>query len=256
MPQLQVLRVGRELNPLLDREVVSAILVLPKLERLSMDLPLDQSFVQDFVGSRSPAVIMPSITHLEIAFLNGHTLATATLLDGMSVLEELTLTLRSTDEEVVAILDPAFFSVVAALPSISSVDVRLAASTTFPCHGLAIIAAQESMRHLTISGNQHGLPQRHGHIQLKADDLLSSPMSIKFLEALESLNVSLPMQVTHDEATAIIHAVIAISPSHLRLFELEVDEATSFGWPSGEDWESVWATAEPGDVPVEQVDIV
>ena len=28
MPQLQILRVGQELNPLLDREVVSAILVL------------------------------------------------------------------------------------------------------------------------------------------------------------------------------------------------------------------------------------
>ena len=190
MPQLQVLKVGRELNPLLDGEVVSAIAVLPELEQLSMDLPLNESFVQDFVGSRSPAVIMPSITHLEVAFLNGHNLATATLLDGMSALKELALTLRSTDKQVVAILDPAFFSVVAALPSIGPDDVRLAASTTFPCHGRAIIAVQESMRHFAISGNQHGLPQRHGHIQLKADDLLSSPMSIKFLEAVESLNVS------------------------------------------------------------------
>lgn len=254
MSQLRVLRLGRELNPLLNREVVSAILVLPKLERLSMYIPLHQSFVQDFVGSRSPAVIMPSITNLEIAFLNGHTLATATLLDGMSVLEELTLTIRSTDEEETAPLDPAFFSVVVALPSISSVDVRLAASTTFPCHGLAVLAAH--LNYLNISRIKEDFGKGDGHIQLTADGLLSSPMNIKFLEALESLNVLSPIHVTHNEATAIIHKVMAVSPYHVHLFDLVVDETTSFGWPSAEDWQSLWDSSEPGDVSVGQGDIV
>lgn len=235
MPQLQVLRVGRELNPMLNTEAVSAILVLPKLERLSMDLPLNEFFVQDFVGSRSPASILPSITHLDVAFLNGHSHATATLLDAMPTLKFLTLTLRPTNGEEATMLDPAFFSIVVVLPHIVSVDLLLGASTMFPCADLAAMAAR--LNYLNISCVKEDFITGQGHIHVTEHDLLIAHIGFNFLEALTSLNMTSSLNTSYEEVTIIAHRIMAVDPRYIKLFDFSASDATSPTWPGPADYE-------------------
>jgi hypothetical protein len=61
MPQLQMIRLGREMDSVLDRDAVTAILTVPCLRDLSMEYGLNSSFMNEFVCATMPARILPSI---------------------------------------------------------------------------------------------------------------------------------------------------------------------------------------------------
>lgn len=235
--QVEKLRLSHELNPILDVDSISAIFALPNLKQFSMDCPLHEDLVQGLLSFKLSTTMLPKIKSLVLNFEINDSLAAAILLEQLESLEELVITFRPTAEGLIAALHPAFFTVISALPQLTSLTLWLPATIIIPCHGLAAVAAQEGMRHFTIPSTKDGFPESHGYIFLTGRDLLDIPMSHQFLEALDSISIASPIQATHDEVTAVTQTIMNVSPPHLRMFEFEVDESSSFGWPSAEDWE-------------------
>lgn len=256
MSQIERLRLGHELNPVLGSDSLAAVFALPSLKHLSLDCPFHAVLMQDLIKALSLTPMLPAIKKLDVTFEINDSIAAAILLENLGSLEELTITFKPTAESLVAALHPSVFTVIATLTRLTILNLYLPATILVPCRGIAMVAAMESLRHLNIFGDRNGFPQSYGHVHLTGVELLSSPISLKFLEALESLSVASPIQITHDEATAIIHKVTAVSHNHIHLFDLVVDETTSFGWPSAEDWQALWDSSEPERVTVEQDDLI
>lgn len=253
---LERLRLGYELNPVLGVDSISAIFALPNLEQLIINYPFNADLVQGLLSTELSATMLPTIQKLDIIFDINDSLAAAILLEKIGSLQELSLTFEPTTDDLVAALHPAFFHVIGTLRQLTSLNLYPPATILIPHHGLAKVAAQAKMHHLAISSDKDGYAQSHGHVQLKGHDLLSMPISLKFLEALESLNVASPVQVTYDEATAFMHAVMNVWTTHMHLFHLEADEASSFGWPTIEDWQSSWEQPERAKDALESEELV
>lgn len=53
------------------------------------------------------------------------------------------------------------------------------------------------------------------------------------------IKVQSPIHVTYDEAVKLTHLINDISPVHMGLFDLSVNEATAFHWPPENDYPTV-----------------
>ena len=94
------------------------------------------------------------------------------------------------------------------------------------------------------------------NVDLTGADLANTPMDLELLTTMELLALPALLECSYDEATAIIHKVMAVSHNHMHLFDLMVAETTSFGWPSVEDWQALWVSSEPEEGLVEQEDLI
>jgi hypothetical protein len=52
----------------MDRDALSTVLVLPKLTDLSLDVPLNDLFLTEFMAGHEPGEILPRAAKLEIKF--------------------------------------------------------------------------------------------------------------------------------------------------------------------------------------------
>jgi hypothetical protein len=111
---------------------------------------------------------------------------------------------------------------------------------------LFAIASHKGISHFSISSGERGSQQIPTPIIINGHELLHTPINLRLLEILEIITEPSPINLTYDDATIIAHMVMNISPRHLELFDLVIDEVSSFGWPSMEDYNapepknSVW----------------
>jgi hypothetical protein len=255
MRKVKVLRVGHELDSVLDRDAVGAILVMPSLEDLSMDLPLISSFLNEVMATKAVHEILPEARKLEITFLVNENLAPETLLAEVSRLESLSVTLDSTMPDRMIALHPAFGSLLSTLPQLRALELKLASNIYVTCSALATITSNEKLAYLTIASNGPGLHQPSPPIFLTGHDLLQTPVTLKFLDALESLDLPTYIEATYDEALILTHQIMATSPRYMDLLHFRVNEAASFGWPEDyndelcEEPDLIWKASSKGFAP-------
>ena len=95
------------------------------------------------------------------------------------------------------------------------------------------------MNHLNISFIKEDFGEGDGHVYVTGHDLLTVPISTKFLEALECLNVTSSIDVTYEQATTIAHRVMAVGERFIDLFDFNVPDAASSSWPSAVDYKAL-----------------
>ena len=156
----------------------------------------------------------------------------------------------------VTTIHPSFFSVVSSHPKLEFLGVYLSPDIHLSITDLEHISAHGAHIHLTASGSQYEYPQPPANVDLTGADLANTPMSPELLATMELLALPALIECSYDEATTIIHAVMALSPSHMDFFHLAVDETSSLGWPFVEDWQALWVSSEPEEVLVEQEDLI
>jgi hypothetical protein len=96
MPQLKTLRLGEQMNPVLNRATLSVVMGLPYLEDLSLEYELNLLLVHELVGTTTPGKILPKIVKLHVNFSEGDDVASALLLDAIPNLEELSMGIGAT----------------------------------------------------------------------------------------------------------------------------------------------------------------
>lgn len=89
MGQLKVLRLGWEMNLVLDHAVLVEIFSLPYLEDFSSDLQFDHDFMTVLRSTKEPNQILPRIKKLELSFSEGGRLAPVLLFAVIPTIEQL-----------------------------------------------------------------------------------------------------------------------------------------------------------------------
>lgn len=237
MKQLETLRLGGEMNTVLDRGALTAILRAPSLKHLSLDYILDISFVQELVEDSSSAEILPSIVKMDVTFADADDHAAGFLLGMVANVEELSLRLRSIAPQQAATIHPSLFVAIQSLPKLKVLTLRLSPMVRLSFRDLLSINILSAHVYIISPLSEHELSQGPVQLLLTGRDLANYPITLDLLETLESFALPQVVEVTHDEATLIIHKVMNLSLSHMPLFQLRVEEASSFGWPSIEDYQ-------------------
>jgi hypothetical protein len=239
MPQLESLRVGHEMNVVLGRNTVSTILTLPALKELSIDYESNSPFLTGFMANVSSNLILPQLSKLEIHFRDTESLALGVLIANITTLEELFITLQTTAPEHHTVLNSVFLADVSTLPKLRSLDLRLSPEIHLSCLGLTTITSRQNITHFTISSCEDGTPNGMAQMHFTGEDLVYAPITLRLLEVMESIEVLSPVDATYDEAIIISHLINDLSPLHIAMINLNVDEMSSFAWPSPEQYRVV-----------------
>ena len=245
MPQLEVVRLGSQMTSILDDDALSTILRAPSITNLFMDIALTSTLIHRIVATRA---ILPMIEQLEVAFTDGAEDGPTILLGALTNVKTISMELGSVSGRRATTIHPSFFSVVGSLPKLEFLGVYLSPDIHLSITDLEHISAHRARIHLTASGSPYEYPQLPANIDLNGADLANTPMSLELLTTMELLALPTRIECSYDEATTIIHAVMALSPSHMDFFHLAVNQTSSFGWPTSEDWESLGGEAEPAVV--------
>lgn len=110
---LRTLHLGRELNAALENDTIMTILKLPALNDLSLDRPLDSSFVAEMLAARNE--ILPQATKLRIGFATSEDPATGDLLSRLTKLQKLSVVFESGIPNQVVVPHAAFLEVISGL---------------------------------------------------------------------------------------------------------------------------------------------
>lgn len=236
MPQLETVRLGAEMNWVLDDDSVVDLLRVPSLQDLSMNFELTTSLVNEFVGLSGVREILPKIVKLAVTFADGNDLGPTLLLSAAKTVKNLSMTLRSTIRGQVMPIHPSFFSIMGSLSELEHLSLHLDPNIRLTCPDLQAIISHPASMYLTNSMFLSDYPQLPAKIALTGRDLATTPLTAEFLELLDDFELTSPIPATYDESILVIHTVMNISQHHTDLFVFDIDESSSFGWPSSDDY--------------------
>ncbi|KAH0156116.1 hypothetical protein KCU67_g8446, partial [Aureobasidium melanogenum] len=154
MPHLKVLRLGNDLEPLLDHEALSAVFTLPALKTLCLKPSISQDFAEELIRTHESQRILPSTTFIEIYFTEGDCAAYGNLLQTLTTLEGLTMTIHSTSEWPSA-LHPNFCEAISHLLRLQRLGIHLDQGVDLIDQDLAALYPLENLTSLGI-WSQHG----------------------------------------------------------------------------------------------------
>jgi hypothetical protein len=244
MPQLKTLRLGEQMNPVLNRDIISAVFRLPCLEDLSQEFELNLLFIHELVGTTTPGRILPRIVKLHVKFSVGNDVVSALLLHEIPNVEWLKVSFGSPTGDQVSALHPTFSALMTSLSQLTILELQLSPGIHLTHPDLVSITYNKSLNHLTISSSELGVPQDPVRVLFTANELANASFTLRYLEILECLELPSTIEATYEEAVIITHLVDTISPRYAGIFDLSVDETASFGWPATKDYQSIRAPSE------------
>ncbi|KAH0359681.1 hypothetical protein KCU65_g9825, partial [Aureobasidium melanogenum] len=227
-----------QLNAALGTDALTAILTLPQLEQLSLDMRLDIAFLADLLATKRSCEILPRAKRLALKFLDSEGLVPDILRGCMSTLEELAVTLDSARPADIVPLDPALLAKLGDFPQLRTFSLTLHTKTILSITDMLSITSSNDLAYAIGFPSNREFDPKAFKILPTAQDLINSSITLKLLEALEFFDVQAPFVVTYHEAIEIAQKIEDISPGHIGLFDLCLDEQDLFGWPSIADYEA------------------
>jgi hypothetical protein len=159
MPQLQMIRLGREMDSVLDRDAVTAILTVPCLRDLSMEYGLNSSFMNEFVCATMPARILPSIdAQSQLRRWKRYCICPSAPRDPEGRVVE-----SKPTEDQLSTLNPPFAALTASLSKLRILEMQLSPGIQLTYHDLSSFTSHTSLNHLTISFPGPGITQNPSH---------------------------------------------------------------------------------------------
>lgn len=248
MGQLKVLRLGWEMNLVLNHAVLVEVFSLPNLEDLSLNLQLDHDFMTVLRNAKEPHQILPRIKKLELSFSEGGGLAPALLFAVILTVEQLWVTLAEVTPGQIVSLHPATFEMLGLLSKLEALQVQFEPGMQITYNELAALSNLPNLKSLRISRiYRHGDPSTDD-IVVSGHELAASLLGFNSLESLWLSVMPAHINATYDEAQTISHRLAQIYPGYQSSITLVVDEAVSFGWPSFEDLEPLRAESVASDI--------
>jgi hypothetical protein len=187
MPHLQTLRLGNDLETLLNHDTLSAVFSLSNLKELCLKPSIGQDIAEELVSSHESQRIMPSVTFLEIYFSESNSSAPGDLLRALTTLEGLTMTIHNTSEWP-SVLHPNFCDAISNLSSLERLGIHLDRGIDLIDQDLA---ALYSLQHLT----SLGIWSQHGDTDYDVNSLHVSSAYFRdalfVLELIESVSIDL-----------------------------------------------------------------
>jgi len=241
-PHLRTLHLGRELNAALDEATIMTILKLPSLDDLSLDRPLDSSFVAEMLAARNE--ILPQATKLHITFATSEDLAIGDLLSQLTKLQELSVVFQSGNPNQLVVPHISFLEVIGTLPELRALTLSLSSNTRLTLSGISSIARHKKIAVFNILSSGRHTSLKPAQVSFTPQELVHTPFSFRLFQILNVVEFPTPI-VTYDEAIQIIHMINHVSPEYMWLFSFNVDEEVSFGWPSGADYEVILEHSTP-----------
>ncbi|KAH0156128.1 hypothetical protein KCU67_g8443, partial [Aureobasidium melanogenum] len=154
MPHLKIVRLGNDLETLLDQDTLSAIFTLPVLETLCLKPSVGHDFAEEIINTHESQDILPSITFIEIYFSEGDSPAPGDLLRTLTTLEGLTMNIHSTSERP-SVLHPNFCDAISNLWNLKRLGIHLDQGLDLIDQDLAALYPLENLTSLGI-WSQHG----------------------------------------------------------------------------------------------------
>lgn len=236
MRQLQTLRLGSGLNAVLEQDTIKTILKLPYLKDLSLDQPLDSSFLDELLSMRDE--ILPQGTKLQIKLATNEDLSVGLLLSAMTKLQELAVIFKPAIPDQVVAPHASFLDVISTLPDLQALTISLSSTTQLTLSGISSLASHKKLSNFHILSSGRHFSAKPAQLSLTAQDIIHAPVTFKYLQMLDVVDIYSPIVATYDEVVQITHKIDNVSASYMSLFDLSCDEGVSFGWPSREDYEA------------------
>ncbi|KAG9516548.1 hypothetical protein KCV07_g6744, partial [Aureobasidium melanogenum] len=174
MPHLKIVRLGNDLETLLDQDTLSAIFTLPALETLCLKPSVGHDFAEELINTHESQDILPSITFIEIYFSEGDSPAPGDLLRTLTTLEGLTMNIHSTSERP-SVLHPNFCDAISNLWNLKRLGIHLYQGVDLIDQDLGALYPLENLTSL-------GIWSQHGDTDYDVNNLYVS--SVYFRDAL------------------------------------------------------------------------
>ena len=237
--QLNTLCVSPRSNALLNRDILKKIFTLPELQHLSLACPLDSPFFDELLAERALSEVLPQARKLQLTCSTSEDPAAIMLLSSLKTLQGIVISFEPTTADQTVMPHPTLLDAISKLPELQTLTLCLSSRTHLTPSGVSAISSNEKIKSFTVTTPTDGFNPMPAFVVVSVEDFVRIPITFKLLLALDGVEVQAPAEMTYDEAVVIAHLVGSVSPGHLELFSLNVNEADSFGWPSEVDYHHV-----------------